>query len=185
MKEVLKKDIIEILSKTIAILEIQEKKDFEELKKLSDQAVETVALHKDLDIISITVLIYSIYKIARDIPKENYRDLLAELKFAKTHLEKNQFTNYNRSIRTLFALIKKSNVKVKEHLDDVMHASRIKKGAVLLKKGLSLGQAAGLMGLSNWDLQQYAGRTTVLEQHNEAVPITKRMTLALKIFGIK
>ncbi len=185
MKEVLKKDILNILDKTISILEVREHKDFEELKLLSDQAVESVALHKDLDVISITVLVYSIYKIAKDMLPQNYKDLLTELKSTKKYLEKNQFRNYNNSIKTLFNIVRRSNTKVKEHLEDVMHAARIKKSAVLLTKGLSIGQAAGLMGLSNWDLQQYAGRTTSLEQHKEAVPATKRMMTALKIFGVK
>ena len=65
-----------------------------------------------------------------------------------------------------------------------MDAARIKKGAVLLQKGLSLGQAAGLMGLSNWDLQEYAGRTVVLGAHVEKVQARKRLNVAFKLFGV-
>jgi len=65
-----------------------------------------------------------------------------------------------------------------------MQAARIKKGTALLERGLSIGQAAGLMGLSNWDLQQYAGKTNVLEPDHQAVPAVKRLQLAYKLFGI-
>ncbi len=184
MKEAVKKELLEILSKTIRILEIKEDKDLEELKELSNQAVEGVALHKDLDIISVTVLIYSLYKIATRLPPKDYQEILTELKFAKDALEQGNLGKYNRNIKSSYNIVRKSNTKIREHLQDIMHAARIKKGAVLLQKGLSLGQAAGLMGLSNWDLQQYAGKTTVLEQHKEAVPAKTRMTLALKIFGM-
>jgi hypothetical protein len=184
MNEAIKKEIVEILSKTIQILEVKEEKDFEELKELSNQAVEGVALHKDLDIISVTVLIYSIYKLAKRFQTNDYQNILKELKFAKTYLEQRSLGRYNKSIKSLYSIVRKSNAKIKEHLQDIMTAARIKKGAVLLQKGLSLGQAAGLMGLSNWDLQQYAGKTTALEQHREAVPAKTRMTLALKIFGL-
>lgn len=183
MNEVIRKEILEILSKTIAILEVKEE-DMEKLKELSDRAVEGVALHKDLDIISVTVLVYSIYKIAKRLPLNDHQEILKELNFAKTFLERKNLGKYNRSIRYLFNVIKKCNAKIKEHLQDVMHAARIKKGAVLLQKGLSLGQAAGLMGLSNWDLQQYAGKTFALEQHKEATPARKRIITALKIFGL-
>jgi len=55
----------------------------------------------------------------------------------------------------------------------------------LLQHGLSIGQAAGLMGLSNWDLQQYVGKTVFMDQHREQFPAKKRFRLALDIFGIK
>ncbi|MEK6809961.1 MAG: hypothetical protein AABY40_04760, partial [Nanoarchaeota archaeon] len=58
------------------------------------------------------------------------------------------------------------------------------KSAALFEKGLSIGQAAGLMGLSNWDLQAYAGKTTALDQHEESIPATKRVSTALKLFGV-
>ena len=64
MKAVIKKEIIYDLTKAIEILETKEDKDIEELQELSNHSIEDVAIHKDLDIISITVLIYSIYKVA-------------------------------------------------------------------------------------------------------------------------
>lgn len=185
MNEAVKKEILEILSKTINVLEVKEEKDIEELKGISDQAVEGVALHKDLDIISVTVLVYSLYKIAKRISSKDYQGILKELKFAKDALEQGNLGKYNRGIKLVYNAVRKCNAKIKEHLQDVMHAARIKKGAVLLQKGLSLGQAAGLMGLSNWDLQQYAGKTIVTESRHEAVPAKKRIITAFKIFGIE
>ena len=184
MKETIKKEVLYDLTKAIEILEVKEAKDIEGLKELSDHSIDNVALYKDLDIISITVLLYSLYKVVAEIPEQDYKDILAELKFAKGHLEKNSMGRYNRSIKALFELVSKSNTKVKEHLDDVMQAARIKKGAILLKKGLSLGQAAGLMGLSNWDLQHYVAKTMAFEQHHEKVTAKVRLQNALKIFGL-
>ncbi len=185
MKEALKKEIRYALTQTISILEAKDAKDSEELKTLSDHAIEDVAVHKDLDLISITVLIYSIYKILPDIKSEEYTDLVKELNNAKMHLEQNNLGRYNRSIKTLFNIVGESHAAVKVHLQDVMQAARIKKGAALLHHGLSIGQAAGLMGLSNWDLQQYVGKTISLSQHEEIIPITKRILLAFKLFGVK
>lgn len=184
MNEAIKKEILGILSKTITILEVREEEDMEELKELSDHAVEGVALHKDLDLISVTVLVYSLYKIAKCIPPKEHQEVLKELKFAKDALGQGNLGKYNKGIKSLYGAVRKCNAKVKEHLQDIMTAAKIKKGAVLLQKGLSLGQAAGLMGLSNWDLQHYAGKTIALEQHREAVPAKKRMAAALKIFGM-
>ena len=184
MEEVTKKEILYDLNEAIKILERREKNDVDQLRILSDHGIEDVAVHKNFDLISVTVLIYSLYKIIVSIPDKDYQSIITELQNAKKSLEKNQLGKYNGSIKNLFLLVKKSNAKVKMHLQDVMEAAKIKKSAALFEKGLSIGQAAGLMGLSNWDLQAYTGKTTALEQHEETFPVQKRISTALKIFGV-
>ncbi len=184
MEEVIRKEILYDLSEAINILQRRDKNDVDQLRVLSDHGIEDVAVHKNLDLISVTVLIYSLYKIVNSIPEKDYQALLKELQNAKSSLEKNQLGTYNNSIKILFQLVRKCNAKVKVHLQDVMEAAKIKKSAALFEKGLSIGQAAGLMGLSNWDLQAYAGKTTALDQHEENVPAAKRVATALKLFGV-
>ncbi len=184
MKEEIKKEILYDLTETIRILQEREKKDLKELEELSNHGIEDVAAHKDIDLVSVTVLIYSFYKIIDSISEENYTKILKEIIEAKQSLELRQFGKYNRNMKTLFQLVKKSNAQIKVHFHDVLDAAKIKKSALLFSKGLSIGQAAGLMGLSNWDLQSYAGKTTALDQHEESIPAAKRVSTALKIFGV-
>ena len=184
MKEDIRKEIIYDLQGAISILETKEAKDIEELKTLSDHAIEDIAVQKDLELVSVTVLLYSIYKIVSGMEERSYDLLLQELKNAKISLEQRNLGKYNGSIKKLYEIVRQCNVQVKEHLNDVMQAARIKKGTVLLQRGLSIGQAAGLMGLSNWELQQYAGKTTVLDQHTEKIPAQNRMKKALQLFGV-
>ncbi|MBU0470015.1 MAG: hypothetical protein KKA62_02365 [Nanoarchaeota archaeon] len=184
MEEVIKKELFYDLDHSIEILESREKKDVEELKILSDHGIENVAAYKNLDLISLSVLIYSLYKIITRIPDEDYNDILQELKNAKKNLEQGNLGRYNSNIKTLFSIVKRSNIKIKEHLQDVLDAAKIKKSAILLQKGLSIGQAAGLMGLTNWDLQQYAGKTTTHELSYEGVSAKKRTNIAFKFFGV-
>ncbi len=185
MEEAVKKEIKYDLAEAIKILQQRETKDVEELRALSDHGIEDVAVHKNLDLISVTVLIYSLYKMITSVPDKDYQNILNQLQNAKENLERNQLGRYNSNIKTLFQLVKKCNAKVKVHLQDVMEAAKIKKSAALFEKGLSIGQAAGLMGLSNWDLQAYAGKTTALDQHEESIPAEKRMQAALSIFKMK
>lgn len=184
MEEAIRKEILYDLNQAITILQQRAKSDVDQLRVLSDHGIEDVAVHKNLDLISVTVLIYSLYKIVNSVSEKDYQAIIRELQNAKSSLEKNQLGKYNNNIKTLFQLVKKCNAKVKVHLQDVMEAAKIKKSAALFEKGLSIGQAAGLMGLSNWDLQAYAGKTTALDQHEESLPATKRVTTALKLFGV-
>ena len=184
MKGVIKKTVLSALNRAIKILETDLDQNVEDLKNLSDDVIEDVALYKDLDVISVTVLIYSVYKVITIIPKESRQSIVEELKLARQFLDQGNYGRYNKSIKNLFELVKEYNSKVKEHLHNVMHAARIKNSAVLLRKGLSIGQAAGLMGLSNWDLQQYAAQTAYVGEHHERIPVKKRLLTAMRIFGI-
>lgn len=184
MKEAVRKEILFDLSKTIEILKVKEVKDIQELEKLSDHAIDDVALHKDLDLISVTVLIYSIYKVIGSFTDKNYKDMIHELQSAKENLHRSEFGKYNQSIKNLFSLVRSCNAKIKIHFQDVMDAARIKKGTALLERGLSIGQAAGLMGLSNWDLQVYAGKRVSFVDYSEVIPAKNRLTSALKIFSV-
>lgn len=181
----IKKEILYDLETAIKILQVREKSDLEELRRLSDHAIEHVAAYKDLDVISVTVLIYSIYKAFSCLSSKDYSAILRELENAYRFLNVNQLGSYNGSIKKLYEIIRRCSLKTKEHLQDVMHAARIKKGTVLLSKGLSIGQAAGLMGLSNWDLQQYAGRTMALEGGVPKISAQKRLLQAFKIFEVR
>jgi hypothetical protein len=184
MKDVIKKELLNDINQTIEILNKREDKDIEELKELSGHSIEDVALHKDLDLVSVSVLIYSLYKIVHSMPEKDYQDLVKELQNARKYLQNNGFGRYNKSIKTLFKIVKKSDAKVKQHLDDVMTAARIKKSSELLKKGLSIGQAAGIMGLTNWDLQDYVGKTNFLDIKQGDVSVNKRLTNAFNLFGV-
>jgi hypothetical protein len=183
MKGVIKKEIIRDLLKTKEILQKKGSNISLELKELSDHAIEDVAVQKDLDLISVTVFIYSLGKVIQRMPEEEQKDVIVEIELAIKQLSAGNLGRYNKSIKSLFNIIGKSNAKVKLHLQDVMQAARIKKGMILLGKGLSMGQAAGLMGLSNWDLQSYAGKTTALETSKATISEKKRLSLALSLFG--
>ena len=185
MKEAVKKEILYDLQRAQKILERKDPNDMLELKELSNHAIEDVAVQKDIDLIAVTVLLYSLFKISEGLQEKEYALFSRELQMASAALQRNFFAKYNASIKRLYALVLESHAQVKEHLQDVLQAARIKKGTVLLQKGLSIGQAAGLMGLSNWDLQAYAGRTTVLEQHTEIVSAKKRVLAAFSLFGVQ
>ena len=76
MKEVIRKKILQSFDLVIKTLEKRESEDIEELKKISNRAIEDVALYKDLELISITVMIYSIYKVVSCLQPDSYQEIL-------------------------------------------------------------------------------------------------------------
>ena len=94
MKEEIWKEILFDLAQAVQILRVKEVKDRGELKNLSDHAIEDVALHKDLDLISMTVLLYSLYKIDANISKKDSKTILEEMERALQGLEKQNLGKY-------------------------------------------------------------------------------------------
>ncbi len=95
MEEVIRKEILYDLSQAITILQRRDRNDVDQLRVLSDHGIEDVAVHKNLDLISVTVLIYSLYKIVNSISEKEYQSVIKELQNAKGSLEKNQLGKYN------------------------------------------------------------------------------------------
>ena len=134
MKEVIRKELLKDLDNIINILQSQNRQEYQKLKDLSNHAIEDVALYKDLDTISITVLIYSLFKIVSTMNEEDYKELLSKIKLARKALKDHKYRIYNQNIRKSFTIIKKSTPKVKQHLQSVLQAARIKKEQFYYKK---------------------------------------------------
>ena len=75
MNEVIRKEIIGFLARVIEILKVREEKDIDELKDITDKSIKEAAIHKDGDAVSIAVLIYSLYKIIKEIPEKDYQKI--------------------------------------------------------------------------------------------------------------
>lgn len=185
MKEAVKKEILYDLEKAWNILRQKEAGDVEQLRVLSDHGIEDVAAQKDIDLITVTVLLYSLYKVALCLGEKEYVLLQKQLQATIQSLQTGRLGRYNANMKELYDIVRQCHGQVREHLQDVMDAARIKKGTVLLQKGLSIGQAAGLMGISNWDLQSYAAKTTALDHHPEKIPAQQRLQAALRLFQSK
>ncbi len=183
MKEAIRKEIIFDLNQIHTLLE--KTSNPEEIQKLSNHTIADVAAYKDIDIITMSVLIYALYKIYHIIKQEERDDLSERIIQAKTALGKRNLTEYNHQIKNIYTFIQSKGATIKEHLESVMQAARIKKGTVLLEHGLTMGQAAGLMGLSNWDLQEYASKTIALEPSKETIHTTKRLKIAYQLFNLE
>ena len=188
MNEQLRKHLVEMLTKTIQVLEKREDKDVFQLKELSEQTIKDASTHQDIDAVQIAIIIYSLYKVIKDFPEDDYQRLYKHLIKAKTNLQRKEFQRYNQNIKSIFSTIGTCNAKIckadrsKQYAQEVFHAARIKKGVSLFKYGLSIGRAAQIMGLSRWDLMNFIGKTKILEEFPE-VSSKKRLSYALKIFS--
>ena len=185
MKKVMQKSLTKDLKKTIDILQLREKGDREELRKLSDHTIGDVALYKNLDAVSLAVLIYSLYKVYHCLSDENHDLLLKSLLKAYDDISSGNLGSYNQNLKKAFSIVKKCNAAVKTHVGDVFEAAKLKKGSTLVGHGLSVARAANVMGLTRWELLSYTGGLKQDLGEHEKVKASDRLQKALDLFEKK
>ncbi len=182
MDEVVKKDILRVLSDVTNILKVEEEKDVADLRELSNHVIHDASIFQDEDSVSIAILIYSLSKvIERREGKLNYKVLLGLIRDAKNDLEQNRIDGYRKVIKKLFRFISTIDTKLKLYIEQVINQAEIKKGSKLYAHGISLGRAAEILGISQWELMFYIGKTK-LPDIKGGVSVRQRLSYARGLF---
>lgn len=181
MDETVKGDILSTLSEVIAILETKEEADILEIRKLSNHTIHNAAVFQDEDSISVAILIYALSKVMeRRLGKVDYSKLISMLLNARGFLDKGKEDNYRRVIKTIFTSISKLDKKVELYVEEVINQAQIKKGGKLHEHGLSIGRAAVILGISQWELANYVGKTNL--GYLETISVIDRVKFTRGLF---
>ncbi|MBW2981067.1 hypothetical protein KY360_06650 [Candidatus Woesearchaeota archaeon] len=164
MNATIKKDILSILSEVIGILKSKEEADILEIRKLSNHTIHNATIFQDEDSISIAILVYALSKVMeRSFGRINYIGFLSLLNKAKGFLEKDNEINYRRAVRSIFRDVSKLDKKIELYVEEVINQAQIKKGTKLHEHGVSIGRAAEILGISQWELVDYVGKTSLTD----------------------
>ncbi|MBI3033896.1 hypothetical protein HYY72_01950 [Candidatus Woesearchaeota archaeon] len=172
-----KKDILAVLKETEMSIA---RGDTVKLKELSDHTIHNSFIYQDEDSISIAVIIYSLYKVY-DVPSLNTGAVVKLLKHAGKHLERDELQKYKGVIRRLSRLIAGKDSKFKHYIQDVIERAEIKKGSKLYYHGISIAQAANLLGISQWELMSYVGKTKISDTAGIS-DVNDRLNFARRLF---
>ena len=188
MDYVIKKDVISILRKALSIIQ---KEDTSALDELSNHSIKDASVFQDKDSIKIAVIIYALSKIIHrsegqpDEWDKTKKEILTQLQNARFYLEKSNEKKYRDLIKNIFKRIGEIDDKLKLYIDDVLDKAKIVKGSKLYEQGVSIERASELLGISQWELMSYVGKTQIIDQYKEEViPVSMRLDHAKKIFGL-
>ena len=184
MNEIVRKDALEILNKVIDILSVKEEKDVIELKDLSDHTIHNSSVFQDEISVSMAVLIYSLSKIIeRRETVLNYKYILKLLKTARNYLYDYEEKKFSNVIKNLFSEISNIDSKLKLYVQEVINQAQVKKGYKLYAHGLSYAKAAEILGISQWELMNYIGKTKISEEAYDIVDVRARLKYARGLFS--
>ena len=183
-------DRCHIFSVLKKVLQALERKDYVKIKKLSDQVIHSASIEQDPDVVSVAVIIYSLSKL---VERESYKDYKSWPEFYKNYiggikdiikaLEKNNIEEFRRRVDLIIGDINKVSGNLKIFISDVFRRARINKASRIYEHGISMETTAKILGISVWELAEYAGKTRVGDV-NWAVtmPIRQRIKFAEGLF---
>lgn len=181
MLDVVRKDILTVLEKAIEILK-QEDHAEHALGELSNHVIHDASIFQDDDSTSIAVLIYALSKVVAMCCEKNIScaPLVKQLETAYALLSQKDFNKYRTTIRETFNQIKKLDARLKEYIQEVLDAARIKKGSKMHMHGISTARTAELLGITQWELQDYVGKQQ--EWEIKEMPVSERLAIARELF---
>ena len=168
-----------------------EKKNNIKIKHLSNKIIHHSSIHQDPDIVATAVIIYSLSKLVerKDYQEEKnwskfYTSFLKNLNDMISALEGNKIGTFRDEIDTNRKLIQGLSGNLKTNIADVFRRAKINKASRIYEHGISMEKTAKILGVSLWELAEYAGRTRIGDVNlGVTVPIKKRIKYVEDIFS--
>ncbi|MFT4343674.1 MAG: hypothetical protein ACMXYE_02915 [Candidatus Woesearchaeota archaeon] len=152
-----------------------------DLKRLSNQLMEDVSLFHHRDAISVSVLVYSLYKIFSRDANLDRTELVRLVKKSLDVLHKK--TQFRTSLRSLFDHIKKYDKNLEINIVNLIKHAQIKRGLKVYEHGLSIGQASEIIGVSKWEIMEYLGPRSIVDEDSAArIDVRSRLEFARGLF---
>lgn len=160
------------------------------LKELSNRTMHSASIEQDSISITIATIIYSLSKV---IEKTKFRDeidwkqFLASMNFhidrAITALEVNNNERFEKELGKLRKNIAKKSGNLKSLIYDVFKKASINKASRIYEHGISMEKTARLLGISLWDLAEYAGQSIKDVNLTITMDIRDRIKNAKELFS--
>jgi len=180
MRPIIKDDILEVLKNVIESLK---KEDYSALSELSNHTIHDASIFQEDDPLTIAVLVYALSKcIQRCLERRQACPVVApSLEKAYEALENDDDNAYRAVIKNLLREIGEMDAQLKLYIQEVVEKAKIKKASKLHEHGISIARTAELLGLSQWELQGYIGKTIVDVPH-DGMKTMERLRRARELF---
>ena len=172
----------EILTKTLSAMKTG---DVIEMRRLSNRTIHSASIYHDTDNIAIAVIIYALSKILEREKYQNYRswdifitECLTLLQEAITAIQKDEMDTFKDAIAGIKEAVDRLEGHLKDYIKDVFRKASINKASRIYEHGISMQQTAEMLGISVFELAEYAGRTGIADVD---LSITKNIKERIRI----
>lgn len=177
-----KKDLLKVLKKAQRSINQGNTK---RLKYLSDYMIHNTSVFQDPDSLSLAVIIYAISKLierwgTESEHLEQVRNLLGSAQFS---LDEGKIDEYREKIKNLSDFTSKIDKEFRIYIEKIIEKANVKKGSSLYEYGISAARSAELLGIGQWELLSYVGKTRIPDQEDLRTDVSKRLEFTRTLFG--
>ncbi len=181
-------NVLRILKETRDALE---KNDSFKIRGLSNQTINTASLTQDVDNIAVAVMVYSLSKIIeridyRQLPgwKKFYKNVIIYLDKSIKDIENEDYDKFREDFKMIRRGVENLSGKLKKYIKEVLRVAEINKASRIYEHGISMEQTANLLGINQYELAEYVGKTGISDVRESYTKTTEsRIKLAMEIFG--
>tara|TARA_Y100000310_G_scaffold293188_1_gene322599 strand:+ start:2383 stop:2946 length:564 start_codon:yes stop_codon:yes gene_type:complete len=179
--------ILKVLKK---VKEALKREDYIEIKTLSDHVIHSASANQNPDVIAVAIVIYSLSKLIeresyKQYPqwKSFYKEYVKNIDDAIRGLEKNDIETFRFEIHSIREQIQNLSGDLKKNIDYVFRRAKINKASRIYEHGISMQKTANILGVSIWELAEYAGKTGIGDVNlGITLPLKQRIKQAQDIF---
>lgn len=180
-------NILRILKET---LDAVKRQNVLKLKGLSDQTIHTASIAQDPDNIAVAVMVYSLSKIierdsyrARPGWDKFYNNAIMQLEHAIEALKNKDDAHLRKHLESVNKKIGGISGKLKGYIQDVFRKASVNKASKIYEHGISMGQTASLLGISQYELANYTGTRDISDfPLGKTLSVKDRIKLAMGMF---
>jgi len=165
--------------------------DSAQLRNLSNQTIHTASMVQDSGSITLAVIVYAFAKL---IERGDHNKIKHWNKFIKKiesffslaikSLKDKKFEIYENYLEDIRKTTSSVAPNMKPYIQEVMRKAAINKASKIYEHGISMGQTAKLLGITQWELAEYAGEKMINTREVESPESVKqRASMALEFFS--
>ena len=161
------------------------------LKEISNRTVHSSSSHQDTGSILIAVLIYALSKLIerRDYTRiKDWDEMVDKINSLITAAIKAAMEDDEEKFGIFLGKVRKTiediSADLKPYVQEVMRKACVNKACRIYEHGISMGQTAKLLGITKWELSEYAGQSRASEiKFNQTLNEKTRAKMALEFFS--
>lgn len=172
------------------IKEALKKQDAMKLKELSNQTIHTAASSQDSGSTAIGIISYSLSKLIerRDNKRiKNWDSFIQKfnsaIDLAIKAAEEDNLEAFEYHVINARKAIVSASPNLKNYIEEILKKSSINRANKLYEHGISLGQTAKLLGLTQWEISEYAGQSKTDEYVASPLSAKERAKMAMEFFS--
>ncbi|MFT4310659.1 MAG: hypothetical protein ACMXYC_03430 [Candidatus Woesearchaeota archaeon] len=156
------------------------------LASISNQTIHNASIFQDKHSLDIAVIMFALSKLIARMQDPNLVKSFSALFDAAIYsLEQNDIEAYDTVMRRFLFHINQLDKGLHLYVQHVLEQARIKKSAKIYDHGISIAQSAQALGISQWELYQYIGKTRMTDIQGESVRnMKKRLAYTRELFRV-